>query len=350
MTRLLEILVAVIIVCVLAVVFGVLLPSHRHVERTVEVSSPARQVFDVLDSFRTYPSWNALKSYDHSVQLSFSGPENGPGAMVNFSSSDNRIGAGSLTVAATPAPQQDSQVTWNVVNNWRGENKTFTFDLKPSSNGKTLHVTMGFDVEYGWNLPARYSGMYLEGDPATQIQIQLVNLQNMVATFPTVDYKDTEFAVKDITAQPTLFVSTKAHRTLDEVADATDKAVTAIQAIVKKNKLNITGPRTTITTNWGDENYEFDVAFAVDHNDVAVTDPVKTGTSYAGKALVTSFTGSPAQLPLERLLLKAYAYTHGYTFDESSEGSGRFYDELTSAPGEAEDNQSFTVYLPITVQ
>jgi hypothetical protein len=59
----------------------------------------------------------------------------------------------------------------------------------------------------------------------------------------------------------------------------------------------------------------------------------KAGTSYGGKALVTSFTGSPAQLPLSRLMLKAYAETHGYSFDESGEGAGRPFDELTSQPG-----------------
>jgi len=57
--------------------------------------------------------------------------------------------------------------------------------------------------------------------------------------------------------------------------------------------------------------------------------------------------GSPAQLPLARLMLKAYAYTHGYSIDESGEGNGRFYDELTSEPSAAEDAQSYTVYLPI---
>ena len=82
-----------------------------------------------------------------------------------------------------------------------------------------------------------------------------------------------------------------------------------------------------------------------------MVDPVKTGQSFGGKALVTSFTGSPAQLPLMRLILKAYAYTHGYVFDESSQGNGRFYDELTTADAKAaEDAQSFSVYLPIQSQ
>ena len=67
--------------------------------------------------------------------------------------------------------------------------------------------------------------------------------------------------------------------------------------------------------------------------------------------MTTSFTGSPAQLPLSRLLLKAYSYTHGYGFDESSQGTGRMYDELTTTDAHAEqDNQSYTVYLPIQVQ
>jgi len=49
-------------------------------------------------------------------------------------------------------------------------------------------------------------------------------------------------------------------------------------------------------------------------------------------------------------MLKAYAETHGYAIDESGEGTGRAYDELTSAPGVAEDAQSFNVYLPVQVQ
>jgi len=350
MTRLLEILVAVAIVFVLAVVLGVALPDHRHIERSVVVSSPVRQVYDVISGFHTYPSWNALRAYDPKVQLSIKGPEMGPGAEVDWTSQDERIGAGSLTVAADPAPQQDKQITWTLNNNWKGENKKLTVNIEPSANLKTSKVTMGYDVDYGWDLVARYSGLYLEGDPATQISYQLTALQNMLATFPNVDYKDQTVEVKDVPSKPILFVSTTAKRTLDDVADATDKAVNLIQAVVKKDKLNVNGPRITITTNWGDENYDFDVALPVDNNNAQVADPVKSGQSYGGKALVTSFTGSPAQLPLMRLVLKAYAYTHGYVFDESSEGNGRFFDELNSDPKADADKQAYTVYLPIQAQ
>jgi len=280
------------------------------------------------------------------VQLNLVGPEQGDGSSVNWVSGDSRLESGSYTIANS---QQDKSVQWNIVNNWRGENKKYTLDILPAQNGKIIKITMGYDVDYGWDLMGRYAGMYLEGDPATQIQIHLQKLQDMLATFPNVDYKDTQIELKDIEAKPVLFVSTTAKRSLDEVADATEKAMAAIQAVVKKDKLTATGPRITITTNWGDENYDFDVALPVDHAATTAADPVKTGNSYGGKALVTTYTGSPAQLPVMRLVLKAYAYTHGYLFDESSEGNGRFYDELTDsdATKAATDQQTFTVYLPV---
>ena len=55
MTRVLELLVSLLIVFVLVVVVGVLLPAHGHIERTVEVSSPLRQIFDSVNTFRRFP-------------------------------------------------------------------------------------------------------------------------------------------------------------------------------------------------------------------------------------------------------------------------------------------------------
>ncbi len=353
MVRLLEIFVALIIVAILAVVFAIALPNHRHIDKSKVYSAPVRQIYDVLNGYRTYPSWKApLMAYDPKVRFDFQGPESGSGAKLNWvaSSAESKIGNGSFTVI--PDPVQDKQVRWSIDNDWKGTGKTFTFDLEPTENGKTVKVTLGYDVDYGWDLLARYSGLYVGGEPSTWVQLHLDDLEKYLSSVPNVDYKDTVFELKDVQARPTLYVSTTAKRTLDDVADATDKALAAINADIKKNKLTQTGPRITVTTNWGDENYDFDVVIPVDKTDgVTPTDPVKVGTTYAGKVLTTSFTGSPAQLPQTRRLLQAYALTHGYGFDDSGTGPGRYYDELTTTDANAaQDNQSFTVSLPVTVQ
>jgi Polyketide cyclase / dehydrase and lipid transport len=343
MTRLLEVVVALLIVFVLAIVFGLCLPSHGQIQRTLEIVHPVRQVSDVLSGFRTYPSWTSLTSYDPRVQLTLEG-EAGPGSKVHWTSPVNNVGNGTLTIKSI---EQDKKFVIDIENNWPGTNKHYTIDLKPSTNGKTLRITWIYDVDYGMDLMARYSGLYLEGDPASQIQIQMNKLSNMLATFPTVDYKEQTFEIFEALGKPVLLVSTTAKRTLDDVAEAASKALVEIEAVIKKNKLTVNGPRTTITTNWGDESYLFDLALPVDRNDVPLPGNVKAATTYTGKTLKTTFTGSPANLPLARLMLKAYALTHGYTFDESTEGPGRFYDELTSDPKAAEDDQAYSVYLPI---
>ncbi len=86
----------------------------------------------------------------------------------------------------------------------------------------------------------------------------------MLASFPNVDYKDVKIDVADVTGKPVLLVATKAKRTLDDVAEATDNAMKQIEAVMKKAGLNAAGPRMTITTNWGEEDYAFSVAVPVD--------------------------------------------------------------------------------------
>ena len=381
MTRILELIVSLVIVFVLAVLVGVILPAHGHIERSVEVSSPLRQVFDSVDSFRRFAEWGAPHKIDPQVKTTLEGPESGPGAIVKWQSTAQQLGDGSLEIKTA---DQDSKVVMALDNKWAGENKTYTVTLVPAQNGKTVTINWAYDADYGWNLLWRYAGLYIHGDPASQIQINLSDIAAMLASFPNVDYKDVKIDVTDVTAKPVLIVATKAKRTLDDVAEATDTAMKEIEAVMKKAGLNAAGPRMTITTNWGEEDYAFSVAIPVDQTtftldkqqytieapapkasstgDEDESQPLKPGDKdndgllvldehvraalwYQGKALVTEYTGSPAQLPLLRLMEKAYAETHGYPYAEM--GTGRFWDELTSAPDAAEDQQSFKVYLPI---
>jgi len=384
MIRILEILVSLLIVLVLGVVIGVLLPSHGHVERSVVVSSPLRQTYDTFNTFRRFPQWAAVRGLDPQVQIKLDGAESGPGAKVSWNSALPRVGDGSYEITKS---DQDSKIEMAVANNWTGDNKKFEINFEQAQNGRTVKINWSFDADYGWNLISRYAGLYIYGDPAQTIQSDLNNIAAMMAGFPNTDYKDQKIDIADVTAKPVFLVATKAKRSLDEVADATSTALTEIDAALKKAGLTQAGPRMTITTNWGEEDYAFSIAvpvsaatFTFDKHDYTIETPVpppsdtdsgeddgqpktyNTGDKdhagmlvvsgnvraalwYQGKALVTEYTGSPAALPLLRLNQKAYAETHGYRYAEA--GLGRFWDELTSAPDAPEDQETFKVYLPI---
>ena len=98
MTRVLELLVSLVIVFVLAVLVGVILPSHGHIERTVEVSSPLRQIYDSVNTFHRFPEWAAQRRLDPQTKFTFEGPESGQGAKVVWASASPQVGNGSLTI------------------------------------------------------------------------------------------------------------------------------------------------------------------------------------------------------------------------------------------------------------
>lgn len=365
MTRVLELLVSLLIVTVLVVAVGALLPDHGHVERTVEVSSPVRQIFDSANTLRRFPEWSPERRLDPQLHMAYEGERNGPGAIVTWNGNET-VGSGKLKIASS---DEDSQVKMDVENDFAGKDKTYTITLNPSENGKTTKITWAYDVDYGWDLMWRYAGLYIHGKPDANVQTALGNFANMLASFPNVDYKEQDIKPVEVIGVPVLFVSTKAPRTLDEVEEATNNAVAEIEAVMKKVGLAQAGPVRTVTTNWGDENYAFDVAipvnsaaFTVDGKSYTIPAPVvsetvdemvdeaskpelklgdldedghlfvdgkvKAKVTYSGLALVTEYTGSPAALPLLRLQEKAFAETHGYLYSEMN--GGRFWDEVIS--------------------
>ena len=154
MTRVLEFVVALIIVFILAVIVGVFLPSHAHIERSIEISHNPQHIYDVLNNFRRFGDYagGSLQAQDPQVKYSLSGPAYGPGATLTWNGNDT-IGNGKLVNKSGNIDLAgNSTVTWNLTNDWRGENKTFTFTVMPSHGQRVSTVTWGYDVDYGWNL------------------------------------------------------------------------------------------------------------------------------------------------------------------------------------------------------
>ncbi|TCV91851.1 hypothetical protein EC912_10986 [Luteibacter rhizovicinus] len=403
MTRLLELIVAIVIVAVLGVVVGVAMPSTGHVERSMLISKDLRQVYDVFSNFRRFPDYTAMRSFDPKIQFELSGKAYGPGSKISWTSEDKKVGNGEFEIATIDpsfsaiSDAGKGTIVWNVTNGWRGNDKKFTINLERSGRSqKLVKVTWSYDVDYGFNLISRFSNLYIHGDPDSLIQFSLANLQNLMASIPNIDYSKLVPTMAEQPAKPILFVSTTAPRTLDDVDTASDKAMGEIQAAAKKLGVNIVSPRITFTTNWGDQNYTFDVAAEIDSTtlkingqdvaltaaqrptldtapaaapaDQAATDSAAPGSkdklgrvivdgdvkavlAFGGRALKAEWNGTGAGLPQTRMMLSAYAQTHGYKFDDVV---NRPYDIQVKAPTNNHgtvsgyDEQKFEIYLPLS--
>jgi hypothetical protein len=407
MMRVFEFLVALVIVAALGVLAAVVMPGSGHVERALVVGKDMRQVYDMLDNFRRLPDYSVLRSLDKDVQFNFSGKAYGPGAEVSWVSTDLKLGNGGLTIAsATPEfdkinnNTKNASIVWNLDNSWRGLDKHFTLDLeRQGSRGQLTQVTWSYDVSYGWNLVNRFANLYIHGDPDSFIQFSLNNLQNVLAGVPNIDYSQLIPSIEQTQPTPVLLVSTSIERKegLEGLDDAVAKAITEIQAAAKKLGVNVTGPRILITTNYGDQTYTFDVALPIDSSTLTVNGqsvqltaatppsldtsaPAEAGTAaaatsdnvavgsrdrygrvavdgnvratlaFGGAALKGVWNGTFAGVPQTRDMLKAYAQTHGYKFDDVV---NRAYDivakpEVKDASGNITAYAKYNVYLPIS--
>ncbi len=275
MMRVLEFLVALVIVVVIGVVAAVVIPGSGHVDRSLVVGKDMRQVYDVLDNFRRLPDYSVLRSYDPRVEFKFSGQAFGPGAELSWNSSDPKVGNGELTIAsATPdfdkidSNTKKASIVWNLDNDWRGMDKHFTLDLeRQGSRGQLTNILWSYDVDYGWNLVNRFANLYIHGDPDAFIQFGLNNLQNVLASVPNIDYSTLIPYVAQTQPTPVLLVATSMQRKdgQDGIEDAVTKAIDLeLQASAKKLGVNVTGPRILFITNYGDQTFNFDVALPID--------------------------------------------------------------------------------------
>jgi len=409
MTRVLEFIVALIIVVVVGVVVGIIMPGSGHVERSLVVSKDLRQVYDVVANFRTFPDYAVLRTYDPKTQYTLSGNAYGPGSEISWASQDEKVGNGKLTVASAKpefntidTTVNSAQITWNLDNDWRGSDKHFTLDLVRQGNtGKLTKITWSYDVSYGFNLIDRYSNLYIHGQPDGLIQYSLNALQNVLAGVPNIDYSALDPYISQTKPTPVLLVSTSMKRKdgLDGLNEATDAAVKQIQDAAKKLGVQTTGPRIIFTTNYGDETYTFDVAepintdtLTVAGQSVKLTPPtppslndqlqpapsstaatpanadnnaqpggkdrfgrlivdnnVRGTLAFGGPALQAVWNGTAAGVPQTRDMLKAYAETHGYKYDEVTY---RLYDilvqpEVKDNTGAIQTYAQFSVYLPL---
>jgi hypothetical protein len=245
-----------------------------------------------------------LRSQDSGVQFKFSGKAYGPGSEISWTSTDPKLGDGGLTIAsATPqfdqidSNTQDATIIWNLDNNWRGLDKHFTLDLERQGHGRLTQITWAYDVQYGWNLINRFANLYIHGDPDSFIQFSLNNLQNVLAGVANVDYSDLMPRIAQSQPTPVLFVTRHIDRSkggsevLDDILAQSD---TELKAQAKKLGVNVTGPAILFITNYGDPDFDFNVALPIDSSTLTINGQSEQLTAPVAPSLDTAAAAEPA--------------------------------------------------------
>lgn len=352
MTRLLEILISLAIVAGLYLIVALILPSQRHLSEKTETNRKMTIVFDSLNSLHRFKSWNPLILRDPRVQLSYSGPDSGVGARLDYESKDNRLGKGSWEITDS-VPRE--KVSYKIDNIERGSNKRTSFIFKPTGrNNRNVEITQTYDVDYGWDVIGRYAGLYVARHVGDDMKMGLARIVTMLASVPNVDYavpgsKMTAPKMVQRPAEDLLFVTAgNVDRANSKIQESLTANTEWIRRVMDANGLEAAGPLRVITTDLGRETYNFDIAQPVrkkgggDIGKVAVQGPVKYVQTKPAKFAMASYTGYMAELEAVRNALRAWAVTAGY------EVTDRAYESYKSGiAGSFTENGEFDVYWPL---
>lgn len=323
MTRLLEFLIALGLVLALFLIVGLVLPSKRHLEESVETNRKMNIVYDTLNNVRRLKDWNRLLP-SNPAELTYSGGTNnsGVGARVEFPSGSWEI------VESTPPPEFGGQakVTYAIVDDGAGKDKQSSFALTPTGkNNRNVKITQRYDVTYGFNLLGRYMGMYLGSQVGEPMKASLARLTTLLSTIPNADYRvagDTMTAptIVDLPAEDILFVNAgNIERSVAAISGSIKSNQEWIRRVMASNGLEAAGPVRIITTDWAATRYAFDVAQPV--RKAGATGPLTVSTAGTPvkyerlperKAVSASFKGDMKNLDAKRNALRAWALVNGY--------------------------------------
>ena len=324
MTRLIEVLISLAIVAALFLVISLVLPSSRHLSEHIETNRQMTIVYDTLDSLRRFKDWNPLVLHDPGVKLKLSGPVSGVGARLDYSSKDSSLGEGSWEIVAD-APGES--VTYAITNPQRGHDKRTKFTLKRTGhNGRNIQITQSYDVSYGWDLLGRYAGLYVSGHVGDDMKLGLERLTSMLTSVPNVDYRMqgatwSGFKTVDVPAENLLVVTAGSiARDPDKLAASMKANMEWIKRSMEASGLTAAGPMRIISTEFGRENYTFDVAQPVQRSGAAtdaplsglkLQGPVKYVQTKPTRAAEVSATGYLMSLENVHNALRAWTLTQG---------------------------------------
>jgi hypothetical protein len=160
------------LVAILAAV-AVGLPAHVTVARTVVINAPESAVFPYVNNLHRFGDWSPWKLRDPQLAITYGGPEEGKGALIQWTSQKPSIGTGNMQIS-------DSNLNRSVelAANFNNLEGTSTFEIAPSGSGSKITWSFGYDT--GSSPLKRWKALMLDGFIGSEYRAGLDRLKETV--------------------------------------------------------------------------------------------------------------------------------------------------------------------------
>jgi effector-binding domain-containing protein len=318
------------LILVLAVV-GIFLPSRAHIERNIIIDAGRATIFALLNDFHQVNKWSPWIEEDPNARIEISGPRRGAGATVAWDG--NIIGQGSQTITeSVPYERVVSELGF-------GDQDKAHAAFKLSGLDDGTEVVWTFDMDFGFDLIARYGGLMLGNAVGQDFEKGLASLKSMAEGLPRADFSDLEIEHLVVEATDIAYLPTASIPEAAEISSAMGKAYFSILRFIDKNNLQEAGAPISISRAFSGSEIKFDAAIPVR----GITDStprsagsVKLGKTYEGSAIRVKHIGSYRELGRTHDKIASYLAALGI------ERNGDAWESYVSDPTRTDEDELLT--------
>ena len=147
---------AVLLLAALAVLVSFFLPQQVFVARAALIETSADRIFPFVNNLKKFNEWSPWAAIDPKTQFVFSGPEQGVGAKMQWTSQNPNVGSGRQEIVESV---RDRSVKTEL--DFGDEGRAMaSFKLEPKRDG--TQVVWGFETDLGNNPLMRWMGLLFD--------------------------------------------------------------------------------------------------------------------------------------------------------------------------------------------
>lgn len=151
-----RLVLGVLLMAILLVAVAFALPQQITVARSKIINAPESDVYPYVNSLKRFNEWSPWAARDPETKFVYSGPEEGKGARMEWSSDHPDVGKGILEIIES---ETNSFVRVALDIGDKGE-ANISYQLKPSGAG--TRVVWEFETDVGNNPVGRWVGLTLD--------------------------------------------------------------------------------------------------------------------------------------------------------------------------------------------
>ena len=169
-----RLVLGVVLMTILLVAVAFALPRQISVARSMDINAPESDVFPYVNSLKRFNEWSPWVGRDPEAKYVFSGPDEGKGAQMEWSSTHPGVGSGVQEIIESE-PNSFVRVSLDFGDMGKGN---ASFQLKPSGAG--TRVVWEFDTDVGNNPLQRWMGLMFDRWIGADYEEGLVRLKKVV--------------------------------------------------------------------------------------------------------------------------------------------------------------------------